>query len=83
MKTKSLFLVLFMFIGLAGQSQALWILIFGDKLTNDRMQSGINVFVTRSDYNGITNTKPMTSWALGGFSDIKIKTIGIFQWNLQ
>ncbi|OYT10408.1 MAG: hypothetical protein B6I18_09315 [Bacteroidetes bacterium 4572_112] len=79
MKTKSLFLVLFMFIGLAGQSQALWILIFGDKLTNDRMQSGINIFVTRSDYNGITNTKPMTSWALGGFSDIKIKN----HWNIS
>ncbi|MCK5846613.1 MAG: PorT family protein [Bacteroidales bacterium] len=73
MKIKALFLTAFIFIGIAGQSQAMWILIFGDKLSNDRMQSGINVFITSSNFSGMANSKPMTSWALGGFSDIKIK----------
>ncbi len=58
--------------GLAGQSQAVWILIFGDKLSNDFMQSGINVSVSYSNYLQLNSAKPLRSWAIGGFTDIKI-----------
>ena len=73
MRLKVFLLTLFISIAAVGHSQAFWILVFGDKLTNDRMQSGINAFVTSSSYIGMANTKPMTSWALGGFSDVRIK----------
>ncbi|RLD45335.1 MAG: hypothetical protein DRI86_05745 [Bacteroidetes bacterium] len=73
MKLKGIFLAAFIFIGLIGQSQALMILIFGDKLSNERMQSGINVFVTQSTFNGMSDATVLTSWALGGFTDIKLK----------
>ncbi len=79
MKIKHLLFVLFMTVSLAGQSQALWILLFGDKLSNDKMQSGINVFVTTSNFNGMNNTAQMQSWALGGFMDFKIKD----NWNIS
>jgi len=72
MKLKTLLLTAFILIGLVGQSQALWILVFGDKLSNDRMQSGINVFVTRSTFNGMANATHINSWALGGFTDFRI-----------
>lgn len=59
-------------LSMAGQSQALWILIFGDKLSNDFMQSGINVSVTASRYIGLNDTKALRSWAIGGFTDFKL-----------
>ena len=79
MKLKALLLSGFMMIGLIGQSQAFWILVFGDKLSNDRMQSGINAFITTSNIYGVSGTKPMTSWALGGFMDIRLKE----KWNIS
>jgi hypothetical protein len=62
----------FVMLSIAGQSQALWILIFGDKLSNDFMQSGINVSLTSSRYIGLDNSSPLRSWAIGGYTDFKL-----------
>lgn len=73
MKLKSLFISILLFASVAGQSQAMWILIFGDKLSNDFMQSGINFSITNSNYVNLDPSNSMYSWALGGFMDFRLK----------
>ena len=59
-------------------SQAMWIMIFGDKLSNDRMQSGITVSIAGIDYVGLEEAKMDINWALGGFSEIRINKKNLF-----
>jgi hypothetical protein len=55
------------------KSQVMWILIFGDKLSNDKIQSGINVSLAAVNYEGLDGAKYLPTWALGGFTDIQLK----------
>jgi len=79
MKIKSLLIGLLLLGSLGAQSQAMWILIFGDKLSNDFMQSGINFSITRSNYSDLDRSNKLFSWALGGFMDFKLKKSN---WNI-
>lgn len=79
MKIKTFLIIILMFTAVIGKSQAFWILVLGDKITNDRMQSGINVYITNSHLNGLGGTGSWNSWALGGYLDYKIKN----RWNIS
>ncbi len=59
-------------------SQAMWIMIFGDKLSNDRMQSGVSVSIAYVDMIGLDDAKPMFNWAIGGFSEVRINKKDLF-----
>ncbi len=78
MKLRALFIAAFMSVSVAGMSQAMWILIFGDKLSNDRIQSGINFSAGTVNYIGFQEAHYATSWALGGFSEIRINKKSLF-----
>ncbi len=69
MKRKLFLLVTLIMLSITGQSQALWILIFGDKLSNDFMQSGINISITSSRLVGLDDSKAFYSWAIGSYTD--------------
>ncbi len=79
MKLKHILFTIFIFTTVIAKSQVMWILIFGDKLSNDRIQSGINVSLAEINYIGLPDSKYRTSWALGGFTDIQLNK----RWSLQ
>ena len=78
MKGKILLTILFLAMSFTGMSQAMWIMIFGDKLSNDRMQSGVTVSIGSVDMIGLPNASPMFNWAIGGFSEIRINKKNLF-----
>ncbi len=79
MRLKGFLLACLMALTLAAKSQVMWILIFGDKLSNDRIQSGINVSLASVNYTGFDESKNLFTWALGGFTDIQLNE----HWSLQ
>ncbi len=78
MKLRILFITVFLSISMAGMSQAMWILIFGDKLSNERMQSGINVSAGTVNYIGLPEAHFAVNWAIGGFSEIRLSKKSLF-----
>lgn len=78
MKFKLLITSALLLLSINVMSQALWVMIFGDKLSNDRMQSGIVFSVAGVDYVGLEDAKPDINWALGGFSEIRINKENLF-----
>ena len=60
-------------------SQALLILLFGDKLSTENFQMGINFSIALPNINGIDGTSINTGWAFGMFGEIKINET----WSLQ
>jgi hypothetical protein len=68
-------------VAMAGtaHSQALLILLFGDKLSTEKVQVGINFMGTLSNIKGIDDTKMRPSWAFGAFCEIKLAD----SWTLQ
>lgn len=59
-------------------SQAMWIMIFGDKLSTERMQSGVSFSVASVDMLNLNEAKPMMNWAIGGFSEVRISNNNLF-----
>ena len=51
-------------------AQALLMLLFGDKLSTEKFQMGINAAVTGSDIAGIADAKFRYSWAFGAFGEV-------------
>ncbi len=80
MKLKTILISLMLLISIGVQSQAMWILIFGDKLSNDFMQSGINFSIAKSNYTNLETPNNLYSWALGGFMDFNLKQS---KWNIS
>jgi len=78
MKIRVLILIMLLSISTAGKSQAMWIMIFGDKLSTERMQSGVCFSVAGIDMTGLDHAKPALNWAIGGFSDIRISKKNLF-----
>ncbi len=70
--TKFILLALFLGITVSGMSQAMWLLIFGDKISNDKLNSGITVSFAGVDLYNLENAKIAPNWALGGFMDISV-----------
>jgi hypothetical protein len=60
-------------------AQALLIILFGDKLSTETLQAGINADLSYSNFNGMEGTDYRVSWAFGAFFEIKLSE----NWSLQ
>lgn len=60
-------------------AQALLILLFGDKLSTEKFQLGINADLVWSGYTGAGSYDPRFSWAFGAYGEIKLSE----RWHLQ
>ena len=65
-------LALFIALSFSGMSQAMWILIFGDKLSTEKLHSGVTVSVAGVDMYGFQNARIAPNWAIGGFMDFDL-----------
>lgn len=63
----------------AASGQALLIILFGDKLSTETFQLGINADLTWSGLSGIGNTELRRSWSFGAYGEIKLAP----HWRLQ
>ena len=60
-------------------AQALLIILFGDKLSTEKLQAGINASLSASNFTGMDNTNYRISWAFGAVFEIKLNE----NWSLQ
>jgi hypothetical protein len=60
-------------------AQALLIILFGDKLSTEKFQMGINADVSYTNLNGYDGTKYRWDWAFGAFGEIRLND----HWSLQ
>ena len=60
-------------------AQALLIILFGDKLSTDKFQMGINADLVWSGYTGLGSNSPRSSWAFGAYGELKLSS----HWRLQ
>ncbi len=63
-------------------AQALLILLFGDKLSTETFQMGINASLSASNINGLDNTDYRISWAFGAFGEVKFTDDWYLHFNL-
>lgn len=63
-------------------AQALIILLFGDKLSTETFQMGINGSLSASNINGIDNTNYRISWAFGAFGEVRLSDYWFLHFNL-
>ncbi|MCH8033102.1 MAG: outer membrane beta-barrel protein [Bacteroidetes bacterium] len=63
-------------------AQALLMLLFGDKLSTETFQMGINVAGTASDIGGITDANLRYSWAFGAFGEVRFSDDWFLHFNL-
>ncbi len=63
----------------AASGQAILIILFGDKLSTEKFQLGINADLTWSNLSGISDTKSRMSWSAGAYGEIKLGN----HWRLQ
>ncbi len=81
---KKILLTLFVVFSLhtTSNAQALLMLLFGDKLSTDTFQMGINVAGTASDIGGIVDAKFRYSWAFGAFGEVRFSDDWFLHFNL-
>lgn len=63
----------------AASGQALLIILFGDKLSTETFQLGINADLGWSGVSGIDNAEAKRSWSFGAYGEIKLSD----NWRLQ
>lgn len=64
------------------QGQALLMLLFGDKLSTEKFQMGINASGTYSNLIGLDNGDYRLDWAFGAFGEIKFSEKWFLHFNL-
>ncbi len=69
---KTLLILMLALSSNVAHSQALLILLFGDKLSTETFQMGINASGSASDIIGLSDTKLRYSWAFGAFGEIRL-----------
>ncbi len=79
MKLRQIILLILLFSSIVVKSQVMWMVIFGDKLSNDKIQSGANISVSLANFAGLSDAQYQPSWALGGYTEITIDS----HWKLQ
>ena len=80
MKLRLLSLLVFLFAATSTvNAQALLIILFGDKLSTETFQAGINADLSYTNFTGVDGTNYRTSWAFGAFFEIKLSE----NWSLQ
>jgi hypothetical protein len=63
----------------AANAQALLIILFGDKLSTEKFQLGINADLTFSSLTGVSEASTRMSWAFGAYGEVKLGS----HWRLQ
>jgi len=63
----------------AARSQALLIILFGDKLSTEKFQMGINADLTFSSVTGLSDASTRMSFAFGAYGEVNLGT----HWRLQ
>lgn len=76
---KALLIVCFMAFTHMLSGQIIWILIFGDKLSTENFQVGMNFGLNLSDIEGIEGTKIRPAFQFGSYFEIRIND----RWSLQ
>jgi hypothetical protein len=81
---KNILLILFVAFSFqtTSNAQALLILLFGDKLSTETFQMGINASLSASNITGIDNTNYRISWAFGAFGEIRLNDDWFLHFNL-
>jgi hypothetical protein len=81
---KKIYFILFVALSLhtTSNAQAILMLLFGDKLSTETFQMGINVAGTASDIAGLSDTKLRYSWAFGAFGELKFSDEWFLHFNL-
>ena len=81
---KKIVLILFVIFSLhtTSNAQALLILLFGDKLSTETFQMGINASLSASNITGIDNTNYRISWAFGAFGEVRFNDDWFLHFNL-
>ncbi|MEE9449604.1 MAG: outer membrane beta-barrel protein [Ignavibacteriaceae bacterium] len=82
MKKILLILVIFFSFHSTSNAQALLILLFGDQLSTETFQMGINASLSGSNINGLENTDYRISWAFGAFGEVKLSDDWFLHFNL-
>jgi hypothetical protein len=76
-------LLVTLFLGLASvnvaQGQALLIILFGDKLSTEKFQLGINADLVWSSLTGTGEASTRFSWAFGAYGEVRLSN----RWRLQ
>jgi hypothetical protein len=73
--------IVIIFVNIA-HAQALLIILFGDKLSTEKFQMGINATGSASNLTGIDETNYRFSWAFGAFGEINFNSKWYMQFNL-
>ena len=77
---KVIYVILFSFSLIQfANAQALLIILFGDELSTETLQAGINADLSASNFTGMNGTDYRISWAFGAFFEIKLSE----NWSLQ
>ena len=82
MKKIILSLLLVFTLSSVTNAQALLIILFGDKLSTETFQMGINASLSASNINGLNNTDYRISWAFGAFGEIRLNDDWFLHFNL-
>jgi hypothetical protein len=79
MRTLLVTLVLLIGTSSAASGQALLVLLFGDKLSTEKFQIGINAAVNWSGQSGLSDGSTRFSWSFGAYGEVKLSE----HWRLQ
>lgn len=80
---KKLLLMLFLaFSCNVTHGQALLMILFGDKLSTEKFQAGINASVSASSIMGLRDTRFYYSWAFGAFGEIRFSDTWFLHFDL-
>jgi len=73
---------LFLLLNSFANAQALLIILFGDQLSTETFQMGINAAVSASTIGGLDNINYRISWAFGAFGEVKLSDEWYLHFNL-
>jgi hypothetical protein len=70
---KCVFLILLLFMPVQqARGQALLVLLFGDKLSTEKFQIGINALGSASNFSGVSGEKMRYSWGFGALGEVNL-----------
>ena len=82
MKNALLILIVAVSLNTTSNAQALIVLLFGDKLSTETFQMGINASLSASTINGLNDVDYRISWAFGAFGEVRLSDDWFLHFNL-
>ena len=80
---KYVFLTLLLFVPVQqARGQALLVLLFGDKLSTEKFQLGINAIASGSSFIGVADEKMRISWGFGALGEVNLGDPWYLQFDL-